>query len=249
MTLKSYKFAVPSGFPPSNMLSDRSRECSPLKHIIQMAILHKGHIPRVSVLPFQNKRGRNLLILKLLAVQFLNIQLLLPEIALDQSSSFNENMINSGTANQYYTNCLKILTCSVTKKKNGRITYLKEHLRHCCIGMNSNNSITLAHISGIAIRILALNAAYLLKTGSHFVLSIKANCIDSAVPAGKAYDSEVAMLRADLQKPAEMVTLDRFERDHARVIGSYRVPKKQKIAAKQLLDVQHLDPRFPDHLA
>jgi hypothetical protein len=48
------------------------------------------------------------------------------------------------------------------------------------------------------------------------------------VPAGKAYDSEVAMLRADLPKPAEMVTLDRFERDHARVIGSYRVPKKQK---------------------
>uniref|UniRef100_B9I8L4 Uncharacterized protein n=1 Tax=Populus trichocarpa TaxID=3694 RepID=B9I8L4_POPTR len=80
-------------------------------------------------------------------------------------------------------------------------------------------------------RILALNAAYLLKTGGHFVLSIKANCIDSAVPAGKACDSEVAMLRADLPKPAEMVTLDRFERDHARVIGSYRVPKKQKIAA------------------
>jgi len=51
------------------------------------------------------------------------------------------------------------------------------------------------------------------------------------VPAGKACDSEVAMLRADLPKPAEMVTLDRFERDHARVIGSYRVPKKQKIAA------------------
>jgi hypothetical protein len=51
-----------------------------------MAILHKGHIPRVSVsLPFQSKRGRHLLILKLLAVQYLNIQLLLTEIALDQS--------------------------------------------------------------------------------------------------------------------------------------------------------------------
>jgi hypothetical protein len=63
-----------------------------------MAILHKGHIPRVSVaLPFQSTRGRDLLILKLLAVQYLNIQLLLTEIALDQSSTFNENMINSGT--------------------------------------------------------------------------------------------------------------------------------------------------------
>jgi hypothetical protein len=98
MTLKSYKFAVPSGFPPSNKLSDRSRECSPLKYIIQMAILHKGHIPRVSVsLPFQSKRGRHLLILKLLAVQYLNIQLLLTETALDQRSTFDENMIDSGT--------------------------------------------------------------------------------------------------------------------------------------------------------
>jgi rRNA 2'-O-methyltransferase fibrillarin len=51
------------------------------------------------------------------------------------------------------------------------------------------------------------------------------------MPAGKVYDGEVDRLRADLLKPAEMVTLDRFERDHARVIGSYRVPKKQKIAA------------------
>ncbi|KAJ6689021.1 hypothetical protein OIU85_005436 [Salix viminalis] len=31
-------------------------------------------------------------------------------------------------------------------------------------------------------RILALNAAYFLKTGGHFVLSIKANCIDSTLP-------------------------------------------------------------------
>jgi rRNA 2'-O-methyltransferase fibrillarin len=51
------------------------------------------------------------------------------------------------------------------------------------------------------------------------------------MPAGKVYDSEVDRLRADLLKPAEMVTLDRFERDHACVVGSYRVPKKQKTSA------------------
>ena len=32
-------------------------------------------------------------------------------------------------------------------------------------------------------------------------------------------------------KPAEQLTLEPYERDHAVVTGSYRVPKKQKDAA------------------
>ena len=51
------------------------------------------------------------------------------------------------------------------------------------------------------------------------------------MPAGKVYDGEVDRLRAELLKPAEMVTLDRFERDHPAVDGSYRAPKKQKTSA------------------
>ncbi|KAK1399514.1 mediator of RNA polymerase II transcription subunit 36a-like [Heracleum sosnowskyi] len=80
-------------------------------------------------------------------------------------------------------------------------------------------------------RILALNASYFLKAGGHFVISIKANCIDSTVPAEAVFAQEVKKLQADQFKPSEQVTLEPFERDHACVVGAYRAPKKQKAAA------------------
>uniref|UniRef100_A0A2P2LHY9 Putative mediator of RNA polymerase II transcription subunit 36b n=1 Tax=Rhizophora mucronata TaxID=61149 RepID=A0A2P2LHY9_RHIMU len=80
-------------------------------------------------------------------------------------------------------------------------------------------------------RILALNASYFLKAGGHFVISIKANCIDSTVPAEAVFESEVKKMTQEQFKPAEQVTLEPFERDHACVIGGYRMPKKQKAAA------------------
>ena len=109
-------------------------------------------------------------------------------------------------------------------------------------------------------RIMALNASYFLKTGGHFVISIKvclssayflylvqllcycnlsmlymqnlqASCIDSTVPAEAVFASEVSKLQAEQFKPMEQVTLEPFERDHACVVGAYRVPKKSKLAA------------------
>ncbi|VVB15710.1 unnamed protein product [Arabis nemorensis] len=80
-------------------------------------------------------------------------------------------------------------------------------------------------------RILALNASFFLKTGGHFVISIKANCIDSTVPAEAVFQSEVKKLQLEQFRPAEQVTLEPFERDHACVVGNYRMPKKQKAAA------------------
>lgn len=80
-------------------------------------------------------------------------------------------------------------------------------------------------------RILALNASYFLKAGGHFVISIKANCIDSTVPAEAVFAQEVKKLQADMFKPSEQVTLEPFERDHACVVGGYRMPKKQKPTA------------------
>ncbi|KAL1202879.1 rRNA 2'-O-methyltransferase fibrillarin 2 [Cardamine amara subsp. amara] len=79
-------------------------------------------------------------------------------------------------------------------------------------------------------RILALNASYFLKTGGHFVISIKANCIDSTVAAEVVFQSEVKKLQLEQFRPAEQVTLEPFERDHACVVGGYRMPKKQKAA-------------------
>lgn len=42
------------------------------------------------------------------------------------------------------------------------------------------------------------------------------------------FAQEVKKLQADQFKPAEQVTLEPFERDHACVVGAYRMPKKQK---------------------
>ena len=71
-------------------------------------------------------------------------------------------------------------------------------------------------------RILALNAQYFLKNGGHFVISVKANCIDSTVAAAVVFASEVDKMKKDRLKPLEQVTLEPFERDHAVVVGTFR---------------------------
>ena len=76
-------------------------------------------------------------------------------------------------------------------------------------------------------RIVALNAQYFLKTGGNFIISIKANCIDSTVPAEAVFAREVKKLQQEQFKPAEQLTLEPYERDHAIVTGSYRVGKKK----------------------
>ncbi|XP_010940562.1 rRNA 2'-O-methyltransferase fibrillarin 1 [Elaeis guineensis] len=81
-------------------------------------------------------------------------------------------------------------------------------------------------------RILALNASYFLKNGGRFVISIKANCIDSTVPAEAVFAQEVKKLQAEQFNPKEQVTLEPFERDHACVLGGYRMPKKQTVATE-----------------
>ncbi|KAF9667220.1 hypothetical protein SADUNF_Sadunf16G0310300 [Salix dunnii] len=75
---------------------------------------------------------------------------------------------------------------------------------------------------GVLARILALNASYFLKGGGHFVISIKANCIDSTVPAEAVFESEVKKMVQEQLKPSEQVTLEPFERDHACVVGGYQ---------------------------
>uniref|UniRef100_A0A0D6R5L8 rRNA 2'-O-methyltransferase fibrillarin n=1 Tax=Araucaria cunninghamii TaxID=56994 RepID=A0A0D6R5L8_ARACU len=80
-------------------------------------------------------------------------------------------------------------------------------------------------------RIVALNGHHFLKNGGHFVISIKANCIDSTVPAEAVFAQEVKKLQKEQFKPSEQVTLEPFERDHACVVGGYRMPKKQKADA------------------
>eukprot|EP00657_Telonema_sp_P-1_P002669 TRINITY_DN1616_c0_g1_i5.p1 TRINITY_DN1616_c0_g1~~TRINITY_DN1616_c0_g1_i5.p1 ORF type:complete len:100 (+),score=59.73 TRINITY_DN1616_c0_g1_i5:137-436(+) len=71
-------------------------------------------------------------------------------------------------------------------------------------------------------RILGVNAQYYLKEGGGFVISIKANCIDSTAPAPQVFAAEVAKMKGLGLKPKEQVTLEPFERDHAVVCGTYK---------------------------
>lgn len=77
-------------------------------------------------------------------------------------------------------------------------------------------------------RIVALNAQYFLKNGGHFVISIKASCIDSTAQPEAVFASEVKKLQTDKLKPQEQITLEPYERDHAVVVGVFRPPPKSK---------------------
>ncbi|KAM4015637.1 rRNA 2'-O-methyltransferase fibrillarin [Anomaloglossus baeobatrachus] len=77
-------------------------------------------------------------------------------------------------------------------------------------------------------RIVALNAHNFLKNGGHFVISIKANCIDSTAAPEAVFASEVKKMQQENMKPQEQLTLEPYERDHAVVVGVYRPPPKQK---------------------
>lgn len=71
-------------------------------------------------------------------------------------------------------------------------------------------------------RILGLNAAMFVKNRGHFVISIKASCIDSTLAPEIVYANEVARLREEKFRPVEQMTLEPYERDHVIVTGMYR---------------------------
>lgn len=77
-------------------------------------------------------------------------------------------------------------------------------------------------------RIVAINAHHFLKNGGHFVISIKANCIDSTAEPEAVFAGEVEKLKSERLRPQEQITLEPYERDHAVVVGIYRPPKKSE---------------------
>ena len=77
-------------------------------------------------------------------------------------------------------------------------------------------------------RILSINAHHFLKTGGYFIITIKASCIDSTVDAGLIFAKEVQKLQKENFRPSEQITLEPYERDHAIVLGKYRVQKFSK---------------------
>lgn len=77
-------------------------------------------------------------------------------------------------------------------------------------------------------RIVAINAHNFLKNGGHFVISIKASCIDSTASPEAVFAAEVKKLQSEKLKPKEQLTLEPYERDHAVVVGVYRQSKADK---------------------
>jgi len=71
-------------------------------------------------------------------------------------------------------------------------------------------------------RILGLNAAYFVKNRGHFVISVKASCVDSTKAPELVYASEIEQLKEQKFRPVERLSLEPYERDHIVVSGMYR---------------------------
>jgi len=82
-------------------------------------------------------------------------------------------------------------------------------------------------------RILGYNADYFLKNDGNFVISIKANCIDSTAPAEAVFASQIKILTEMGFKCQEYVTLEPYERDHAVVCGTFRSGGASKKTAQE----------------
>ena len=78
-------------------------------------------------------------------------------------------------------------------------------------------------------RIMSLNASYFLRTGGYFIITIKASCIDSTVDASLVFSKEIQKLQKENFRPSEQITLEPYERDHAIIIGRYRLKKFAKL--------------------
>lgn len=81
-------------------------------------------------------------------------------------------------------------------------------------------------------RIVALNAHHFLKAGGQFIISIKANCIDSTAPAEAVFAGEIKKLQQERLRPREKLTLEPYERDHAVVVGIYRCVRVVGLCAR-----------------
>jgi rRNA 2'-O-methyltransferase fibrillarin len=66
---------------------------------------------------------------------------------------------------------------------------------------------------------------------SEFSCTFQANCIDSTAEPEAVFAGEVKKLQNDKLRPQEQVTLEPYERDHAVVVGVYRMPPKKKSTA------------------
>ena len=75
-------------------------------------------------------------------------------------------------------------------------------------------------------RIVMENAQYFLRDKGKILISIKASCVDSSIPAEQVFANEVNWLKKNEFKPLEQVTLEPYERNHAMLVGSFKPENK-----------------------
>lgn len=83
-------------------------------------------------------------------------------------------------------------------------------------------------------RIFATNAHHFLKNGGHFIISIKANCIDSTAEPSVVFAHVREELIKHGFKPLSQANLEPYQRDHAAVLGVYRPGKKDKKSSNDM---------------
>lgn len=76
-------------------------------------------------------------------------------------------------------------------------------------------------------RIVMENAKHFLKDNGKILISIKASCVDSSIPADEVFANEVNWLKKNEFKPIEQVTLEPYERNHALLVGSFKPGHKK----------------------
>lgn len=77
-------------------------------------------------------------------------------------------------------------------------------------------------------RIVMENAQYFLKDGGGILISVKASCVDSSIPAENVFADEVNWLKKNEFKPIEQVTLEPYEKNHAMIVGIFKPTKGNK---------------------
>jgi len=71
-------------------------------------------------------------------------------------------------------------------------------------------------------RIMGINCRHFLKNGGHFMIAIKASCVDSTLDPEVVFQGQIQALKEEGLKPKRYMPLEPYQKDHAMVVGQYR---------------------------
>lgn len=75
--------------------------------------------------------------------------------------------------------------------------------------------------------IMGINCKYFLKNGGHFMIAIKASCIDSTLEPKAVFKAEGQRLKEEGLTPARCLILEPYQKDHCVIFGTFRAGGEQ----------------------